>query len=129
MRYLFFFLIFGFLLTVVFSCSLAQEVKAPETLEEAGNIVERIFWGFPDVLKKVWKEALIIWDRMLDWVRGNILPWLKGIWNKITGFLAKEVEERKPAVKEEFEKEKEEMKREIPKVSKSLWERFKELIR
>ena len=57
-----------------------------------------------------------------------ILPWLQNIWQQICSFLEKEVEKRKPDVEEEFKKEIQEMKEEIPKVGKSLWQRLKELI-
>jgi len=39
------------------------------------------------------------------------------------------VEKRKPIIEEEFKKEKEELKEEVPEVTKSLWEKFKELIK
>jgi len=63
-----------------------------------------------------------------DLWQNYIYPWLKIIWNKIYSFLAKEVEQRKPEVKEEFKKETQEMKEEIPKAGESLWQRLQELI-
>ena len=99
--------------------------QAPETLEEAKEMGERILWGFPEALKKPWQEALTLWTRMINWIR----PWVQTIWYKISSFLGKEVEKKKPEVQEEFKKEKQEMKEEIPSVTKSLWQRFKELIK
>jgi len=75
---------------------------------------------------------LVIWERMLGWFRSfwqsYISSWLKTIWQKIYSLLGKEVEKRKPEIQGEFEKEKQEAKEEIPKIGKSLWQRFKELI-
>lgn len=130
MKYLFSFLIISILLSNIYGLA----ASAPETLEEAKTIGEKVLINFPQVLKKVWQEeALAIWQRMLNWFKNlwdsYISFWFQSIWQKIASFLGKEVEERKPEVKEEFEKEKQEMREEIPKVTKSLWQRFKELIK
>lgn len=136
MKYLFFFLILiiSILLTNSYGLTvLAQAPKAPETLEEAKTVGERMLIDFPSVLRKVWQEALTIWQRMLNWFRNfwqkYISAWFESIWQKISSLLGREVEKRKPEIEEEFEKEKQEMKEEIPKVSKSLWQRFKELVK
>ena len=127
MKYFLSFLIFltvGFLLSFSFSVLAQEIVEAPENLEEAKSLGDRILTGFPEVFKKVWQESLAFWKKMLDYVS----PWFKSIWYKILSFLGKEVEERKPGVEEEFKKETEEMKEEIPKAGKSIWQRLKELI-
>jgi len=114
-----------------------QSPKAPETLEEAGRIGERILQGLPQAIKEPWQEALRVWGRMFNilsnfW-NSYIFPWLENIWYKISVPFKKEVERRKPIIEEEFEKEKiemkEEIKTEVPKTTKSLWDRFKELLR
>ncbi len=107
--------------------------EAPKTLKETETLGKKVLIGFPKVLEKSWQEALAFWQRMINWLK-NLwcfygLPQLQNIWHKINSFLGKEVEKRKPEIEEEFKKEKEEMKEEIPKVGKSLWERFKKLIR
>jgi len=119
-------LIITFLLSFAMPWVFAQEVpaEAPETLEEAKSLGQRILTGFPEVFKKSWQQAVSLWKKMLDYVS----PWFKSIWYKILSFLGKEVEQRKPEIQEEFEKEKQEMKEEIPKAGKSLWQRLKELI-
>ncbi len=136
-RFLFSFLIFltiGVLLSFSFSVS-AQEFapKAPETFEEAKSLGERILIGFPEALKKPWQEALVVWGRMLGWFRSfwrsYISPWLQIIWQKIYSLLGKEVEKRKPEIQEEFKKEKQEIKEETVEAGKSLWQRFKDLIK
>ncbi len=118
-------LIIAFLLVFAIPSALAQEtVEAPENFEEARTLGERLLNSFPEAFKKTWQEAISLWKKMLNYVS----PWFKGIWNSILSLLGKEVEQRKPGVEEEFEKEKQEMKEEIPKAGKSLWQRLKELI-
>jgi len=132
MKYLLSFLTIGLLLTIAVPVSFAQESpmsEAPETLEEAKTIGERILKDLPEALKKPWQEALAIWDRMLGWFKNIISVWFREIWYNINSFLGEEVERRKPEIEEEFEKEKQEMREEIPKVGKSLWQRLKELIK
>ena len=112
------------------SFSFAQ-VQPPETLEEAKEIGEKTFGDFlkklPETLEKIWKEeALPLWQKMYNWGK-NI--WDSYIWPEIGPWFKKEIEKRKPLIEEEFKKEKEEIKEEVPKVGKSLWERFKELIK
>ena len=123
------------------SFSLAQappELTLPETLEEAGEIGEKVGkevqTKLPGILEKTWKEEILpvwqrMWERAKKWWDSSIFPWLQNIWQKILGFFGKEVEKRKPIIKEEFQKEKEELKEEVPKVTKSLWERFLEIIK
>lgn len=105
---------------------LAQKVQAPETLEEAKSMGERIIWDFPGVMREVWQEALQIWKNFWS---SYVRPVFSVIWQKIKSLLGKEVEQRRPGVEEELEKEKQEMKEEIPKAGKSLWQRLKELIK
>jgi len=98
---------------------------------------ERVLQGLPQAIKEPWQEALRVWGKVFDvfsWLWNSyISPWLKNIWYKISVPFKKEVERRKPLIEEEFEKEKIEMKEEIKtetsKTGKSLWERFKELLR
>jgi len=66
-------------------------------------------------LKKIWQSY--------------IYPFLHKIWQKIDSLFGKEIEQRKPIIKEEFKKETEEMKEELPLVTKSLWEKLKELLK
>lgn len=82
-------------------------------------------------------DILKIWGKMADifsdWWNSYIFPWFKSLWQKIKAPLIKEMERRKPIIKEEFKKEekqaKEEIKVETSKAGKTLWERFKELIK
>jgi hypothetical protein len=75
---------------------------------------------------------LIIWNKIFRWFKdiwnSYVAPWTQKAWNKIKGFLGMEIEKKKPEIKKEFQKEKQEMKEDIPRVGKSFWQRFKELI-
>lgn len=117
--------------------SLAK-VSVPETFEETGKMgkgfFERARERFPEIIKGIWEgEVLPIWRKMYDkwsnWWDYSIQPWLRGIWQKIISLFKKEAEEKKPIIEEQFQKEKEEIKKELPGVSKSLWEKFKELLK
>lgn len=134
MKYLFSFLIIVFLLSNSTLYSFANDTQmpaVPKTLEEAKTLGKEAVTGMPEALKKACQETLKVWKTILRWFKSifdsYIFSWFKNIWQKIYSFLEKEVEKRKPEIKEEFGKEKKEMKEDIPRVSKSLWQRFKEL--
>lgn len=128
-----------FVVSSFLNYSLAQETlpQAPGTFEEAGDFVIKILKGISEGFKSAFKEALVIWrkmgDRAKDLWNSSVQSRLRSIWRKITTFFGKEIEKRKPMIEEELKKEKkeikEEVKTEVPKVGKSLWERFKELIK
>ena len=131
--------IFGVLLPS-FAFFQEQPVSPPETLEEAREIGERALEvskkELPGILEKIWKEEVLpIWQKMYDWFKTNIWPKIEFFFKKEVEPRAKgEIEKRKPIIKEEFKKEKEELKKEVkeevfPKAFKSLWEKFKELIK
>lgn len=99
----------------------------PDTLEGVKDALYNAFLvlkeRMPVILTTIWRETVIpTWQRMFDWFKENI-------WAKISPRAREELEKRKAILKEEFPKEKEELKKEIPQASKSLWERFKELIK
>jgi hypothetical protein len=107
--------------------------EPPQNQQGVGTVIGKILNGFPAVLRTIWQEALSIWGKMFSWVKNfwnsYIAPWLTNIYDKVKNFLAGEVEKRKPEAQQEFEKDKQEMKQEVPQVTRSLWERFKELIK
>ena len=104
---------------------MAQEdaSQAPETIEEAKSLGLKILGGLPEAIKDVWQnQALPLWIGMWDRARPYLEPW----WQKFLGLW----EKKKPDLEEEFQKEKQEMKEDLPKTietSKSLWEKFKDL--
>ena len=110
--------------------SFAEEqslIILPKTIEEAKKIGENALETkgkeFSGIVKKIWQEQILpFWQKIWNWFKKNI-------WFRIEGWFKPEIEKRKEFFKENFEQEKEELKTEVPKVSKSLWEKFKELIR
>ncbi|MFH1462427.1 MAG: hypothetical protein ABIG08_01935 [bacterium] len=126
------------LIGLFFSCfSFAQsepQIKAPETVEDAKELGEKAVdvskEELPGIVERIWKEEVLpVWQKMRDW--------FKNIWLKVENWFEKHVyswvkekiEKKKPEIQQEFQKEKEELKEEAPKVGKSLWEKFKDLIR
>jgi hypothetical protein len=108
-----------------------QPVQIPENLEEAKEVGRGFLKELPNQLEKIWrKEVFPLWQKIYNWLKEKI--WDSYLWPKIGLPLKKEIEKRKPIIKEEFKKEKKEMKEEIKTklpTGKSLWERFKELIK
>ena len=97
--------------------SLAQK-EIPQTVGEAKSLGLNIVNQLPEAVKKVWREeAMPLLGRMWIWSKPVVDPW----WQKFSGILGREVEKRKPAVEEEFKKEKEEMWSDI-------WQKLKGLI-
>ena len=127
-------ILFGLLLPSFYFVQAAnQSPKPPQTLKEAEIVGGKILKLLPETLKEIWQEALEIWQaikkRVKNFCDSYIWPWFQNIWQKIQFSFGKEIKEKKPIIEEEFKKEKEEMKTEIPKVGKTLWERFKEIIK
>lgn len=119
-------LILGLILPF-FSFAQNQGILPPKDINEVKGIGEKALKVFqkdlPGILKETLTEKVFpIWKKMWDWFDVNI--WLK-VWPKGKS----ELEKRKSIIKEEFKKEKKELKTELPRVEKSLWERFKDLIR
>lgn len=105
--------------------------EAPKNIEELKKGTEEFAEAaqkeMPGFLEKSWKEKVLpAWKRIFSWIKENT-------WDKIIGFLEEGIEEKiknkKPAIEEELEKEKEEIKEEGAGKGKSLWERFKEIIK
>ena len=129
--------LFGFLLP---SFSFAQvPIETPETMEEAKEMEKKALEvskkELPGILEKIWKEEVLpvwqkMWKAVSNWWNNTAWPKIKGFFKqKVEPPVKEEIEKRKPIIEEEFKKEKEEIKEELPKVGKSLWERFKELIK
>jgi len=96
-----------------------------KTIEKEGEVI----------LKKTFQFFKNLWQKIFGWgkeiLNSYIFPFLKDLWQKISSFLNKEVEKKKPEVKEELKKEGQEIKEEIETLKKSqtLWERIKEFIK
>lgn len=104
----------------------AQEipsVNAPNSLDEAKSLGGKAIDESPGILRSLWSEFMVIWDKVWAWFKITF-GWMG---ERIMSVLSKEVEKRRPEVEEEFKKEVREMKEDVPKTTKSLWERFREL--
>lgn len=120
--------IFGILLP---SFSLAQvgTVKLPENMEQAKEMGKGFLTILPDFLKSSYQEAF----RIGNWFYQKAVPiWDSYIFPWLDKYVLQKIEKRKPLIEEEFKKESKEMKKEVktevPRVSKSFWEKLKELI-
>jgi len=98
----------------------------PQTVEGLKLTLWNAVKFFPETAKKVEGEVLS-WLKNI-W-KSYFYPFLHKIWQKIDSLFGKEIEQRKPIIKEEFKKETEEMKKEVPLVTKSLWEKLKEFFK
>lgn len=103
---------------------LAEEEPAqmPETVDEAKSWGINILKALPNAVGDVWqRQALPIWHNMWNWVKStwnsSLGPIVESWWQKFLNLLGRET----PELKEEFQKEKEEMQ-------KDIWQRFKDLL-
>jgi predicted PurR-regulated permease PerM len=121
------FLMISGLILPSFSLAQNQIIKIPETLREAKEMGEKALkeaWKqLPGIIEKIWEEQVLpVWQKMWKWFQENV-------WQKIASLFQKEAEKRKPIIEEEFQKEKEELKEELPGTTKSLWEKLKEFLK
>lgn len=121
-KYIFAILIAHIFFSTIFmpQISFAQELpKPPATINEAKTFALRILTELPGATIRSWQEeAMPILRNIWQWVQQT----LKDLWSKI---------KKNTDIQKEFQKEKEEIKSDLPKtidMSKSLFERFKELL-
>ena len=104
--------------------------QMPQDIEEAKSFGFDILKRLPEAIKDVWQnQALPLWQNMWDWVK-NFWETYVGdkvgdLWQKFLNLLGKET----PDLGEEFQKEKEEMRKDVPEVGRSLWQRFQDLLK
>ena len=98
----------------------------PQTIEELKLTGLKAVKFFPETIKKVGGEV-IYWLKNI-W-NSYIYPFLHKIWQKIDSIFGKEIKQREPVIKEEFKKETQEMKQDIPQIGKSLWQKLKEFFK
>ncbi|MGB2761995.1 MAG: hypothetical protein WBC21_00435 [Minisyncoccales bacterium] len=71
------------------------------------------------------------WNEAINWLSDiwydTIKPWIQNILNWIKSFINEKIIEKKPVIEQEFEKEKQELKQEIPEANKGLWQKLKDL--
>lgn len=119
--------------SVSFAQSSPQASGLPETLEGAKSVGIKALRLFPETFKGIWQEALgawqVIFKKIKNFWANYINPWFQSLWGTIDNSFKKELKRREPIIEEEFKKEQKEIKEEAPRVGKSLWERFRELIK
>jgi len=126
--------IVGLILPSFSFAQVSPEIKLPGTFGEIKDAGLKALGFIPELLKEIWDGfsgfCLNVWNFFKNTWNSYIFPFFDNLWQ---GTLGKEIKERKPVIEEEFQKEKQEMKEEIktglPDALKSLWERFKELIK
>jgi hypothetical protein len=130
-------IIFGLLLPSFCFGEIPGIVEVPKTIDEVKEIVHEAIGAaekeLPGILERIWRdEVLPVWRSIWRWSSGvwnrHIGPRVQRIWQRIQELFGREVEKRRPIIKEEFEKEKQEIKKEAPEIGRSIWERFRELI-
>lgn len=109
-------------------------IQAPETIEEAQEFGWGILRQIPNAVREVWDTQVVpLWGALWDWVKTiwdtYVFPWLHGIWERFLAVSGQELEQRRPAIEQEFQEKKEELKQEIeeriPEEGKTLWEHIK----
>ena len=111
------------------SIAQAKVAQMPNTIEEAKEMGKGFLPIMPGFLKNLWQEAVGVGKWFFEKVFGI---WNKYIFPNLDKYFLQKIEKRAPVIKEEFQKEKTEMKgeikNEVPKTGKSIWQKFKEVI-
>lgn len=113
--------IIGFLFVSFIPLCVAQNQPQILNINEAKGLLQTILEGIPRVLSGVFDQAKAFFYK-------HIYPYLKSAWGKIYYYLGQEVEKRKPSIKQEFQKEVNELKDEAVRGAPSLWQRLQDLI-
>ena len=101
---------------------LAQETEVMFNSKNALSLGERVVIGFYNITVKGPGQVI-------RWIFRTIWQGIQNIWQKIESLFKREIKGKQPEIKEEFKKETWEIKEEIPKAGKSLWQKLKDLIR
>lgn len=111
----------------------AQGLEAPQTVDEAKEFGTGIAKQLPNAMQKIFNEEVLpVWGKMwayaIDFWNRTARSFVQSIIDKTSEIIGREVEERKPYIKEEFEKEKEELTQELKErsgqLSGNLWDRL-----
>jgi len=102
--------------------ALAQEAEITLNSKDALSLGERVVMGFYNITIKGPGQVI-------KWIFKKIWQIIENLWQKIKSLFKREIEEKQPEIKEEFKKETQEIKEGIPEASKSLWQRFRDLIK
>lgn len=126
--------ILGLIMPIYSFGQVSPEIKLPGNFGEIKDAGLRALGSLPELLRGVWDGfsgfCLNIWNFFKNIWNSYIFPYVANLWQQTLG---KAIKERTPIIKEEYKKEKEQVKEEIkiklPPTLKSFWERFKELIK
>ncbi len=97
--------------------------ETPNTIDEAKQIGEQLIDDSPGIFSSAWREITKVFVKIWGYLERIFGGIFRAVWN----LLDNEVEKRKPEAQEEFQKEIQEMKEDIPKTTQTLWERLKDL--
>lgn len=116
-------------------------VEMPKDFGEAGGFVMQIVRGLPDAMRESWGEAKETWRKTwVKWWVEKIRPYLQESWGKVKVLLDKQIERAKTllsgkyfdtmdqqgsVIRQEFEKEKQEMISELSKYTKPIIDKIK----
>ena len=101
------------------------QLQLPEDMEGVEGMREEALdigkEKMPEMIKNIYREDVLpVWRKMYEWFESHI-------WIKVKEVFGEEIEKRKPIIEQEFEKEKGGIKEEL--LDKSLWGRFRDLVR
>ena len=89
--------------------------QTPESLEEVKSLGVKILDALPQAIKKAWAEMVEIFKKMGNWLTSNfwswLKPWFQNFWQQFD-------------FKEEFRKELREMKDDILRIEKIIWQKL-----
>ena len=122
-NYFFFFILISAIILLAQNATAVTE--APQTLPQAENDIRGIITNFPQALGWVWTQALGVWQNFWD---SYVKQPASYMWDNIVEFLNQQFGD-KTSIQKEFEKEKEELKKDVPESTKGLWDRFLEIIK
>lgn len=118
------------LLAPLYAFSEGDGMSIPNNFEEIKALGKSMLRSFPNAFKKAgqegWGIIKWIWSHIEAFLIKHVEPVVSKAINWLKGLVGKEVEQRKPEVKEEFKRETEQIKEKVP-TGKGLWERFKSL--
>lgn len=130
------FFLFAAILSINFynvALAIDPNVKAPENIDEAKKVGEKTFElaknDLPGIIKNIWQtEVWPVWKKIGETMKNFWNVYVQNSWERLKDIFKKEIDMRKPQIKEDFQKEKTELKTEAPAVGKSFLEKIKEII-
>ncbi len=122
-----------FLLTPLYVSSDKESgMSIPGSIEEIKLLGKSAIKAFPNALKEAGQETLTIMKNIWGYIEGFVIKYIEPVIfrtiNWLKDLFGKEVEQRKPEIKKELQREAKEVKEKLP-TGRGLWERFKSLFR